>query len=76
MAHETNKDLVMFFYLRLAAMRAPMIVLLLLFGFSCRRLLHLSRWKTVGMLIIGGVLEHVCGYAVFLLWSLPIFNSW
>ena len=68
--------LVIFYYFHMAVFWAQTIVLLLLFGFSCRRLLHLSRWKTVGMLIIGGVLEHVCGYAVFLLWSLPIFNSW
>ena len=65
--------LMIFFYLQLAAMRAPMIVLLLLFGFSCRRLLHLSRWKTIGMLIVGGVLAHVCGFAV-LMWSLQIVN--
>lgn len=51
-------------YLVMAAFWAQTIVLLLLIGFSCRRLLHLSRWKTIGMLIVGGVLEYVCGYVV------------
>lgn len=55
-----------------AASWAQLIALLVLLGFSCRRLLHLSRSKTVGMLIVGVVLDYVCGFAVDLLW--PIFK--
>ncbi len=43
---------------------ASMVVPLLLLWFTCRRLLSLSRWRAVGMLIIGGVVEFGCGAAV------------
>ena len=39
---------------------AQWVVLLLLVWFSCRRLLLLSRWKSVGMLIGGGVVVYTC----------------
>ena len=58
------------------AVLAPMVVLLLLLWFTCRRLLSLSRWKAVGMLFIGGVVECGCGTAVYgLLVELPFLIS-
>lgn len=43
---------------------AQPVVLLLLVWCCCRRLLTLSRWKSVEMLIVGGVAVHWCGEAV------------
>lgn len=58
------------------AVWGQMVVLLLLLWFTCRRLLSLSRWKTVEMLIIGVIVEFGCGAAVsWLLWRLPFLIS-
>ncbi|UCC31639.1 MAG: hypothetical protein JSU86_05045, partial [Phycisphaerales bacterium] len=49
---------------------AQPVVLLLLVWFSCRRLLSLSRWKTLEMLVVAGVAAYGCGWAVSaLLWT-------
>lgn len=46
------------------AVWAQVVVLLLLLWFTCRRLLSLSRWKALEILIIGGVVEYGCSAAV------------
>lgn len=52
---------------------APPVVLLLLVWCCCRRLLTLSRWKSVEMLVVAGVAVHWCGGAVSaLLWKVQI----
>ena len=58
------------------AVLGQVVVLLLLLWFTCRRLLSLSRWKAVEILIIGGVVECGCGATVsWALWRLPFLIS-
>lgn len=38
-------------------------------AFACRRLLHLSRWKSIAMLIVVWVVQHGCGIAAAFLYS-------
>ena len=49
-----------------------LMILPLLVWFSCRRLLLLNRWKTVGMLIVVGGIQYGCETAVtrLLFWAL------
>ncbi|MCH7592806.1 MAG: hypothetical protein IH989_08515 [Planctomycetes bacterium] len=48
---------------------AEVAVFLSLHWFACRRLLQLNRWMSVGMLIVGWVVQDASGRAVFFLFK-------